>query len=115
MVISMWYLIVGFINILNGESTSDDSTESSVETSDPSCTEANDHSNEQASSLEIEVDGLVRTETKQYSHNSKAIVDCENVENDKVEPDNHGNNPQNDHQIVLSTNSPLQRTIVSAK
>jgi len=37
------------------------------------------------------------------------------VENDKVEPDSDENNPQNDHQKVLSTNTSLQRTIVPAK
>jgi len=57
---------------------------------DPSCTEANDHSSEQASSSERDVDGLVSTETSDLNntqtdgHNSKGIVDCENVENDKV-------------------------------
>jgi len=61
-------MMVGFIDILNGDSTSDDSTESSVETSDPSCTEANDHSSEQASSSEIEVNGLVSTETDDLRH-----------------------------------------------
>jgi len=40
-------MIIGFIDILNGKSTSEDSTESSVETSDPGCTEANNHSSEQ--------------------------------------------------------------------
>ena len=92
------HMIDGFIDILNGEITSDDSTESRVETSDPSCTEAIDHSSEQASSSEIEVDGLVSTETDDLNntqtdgHNSKGIVDCENVENDKVERDNNENN-----------------------
>lgn len=37
-------MIIGFIDILNGENTSDNSTESSVETSDSSYAEANDHS-----------------------------------------------------------------------
>lgn len=55
-------MIDGFTDILNGESTSDDSTESSIEASDPSCAEVNNHSSEQACSSEIEVDGLVSTE-----------------------------------------------------
>ena len=48
-------------------------------------------------------------------HNSKGIVDCENVENDKVEPDNHEKiiNPPPE---VLSPNTSLQKRItVSAK
>ena len=114
-------MMVGFIDILNGDSTSDDSTESSVETSDSSCTEANDHSSEQASRSEIEVDGLVNTETDNLNntqtdgYKSKRIVDCENVENDKVEPDKHENNPQKDCQKILSPSTSLQRTVVSAK
>ena len=118
-------MMVGFLDILIDESTGDDSTESSVESSEPG---TNNHSNEQASRSEIEVDGLVTTETDDLDntetddlntqtdvHNSKGIVDCENVENDNVEPDNHEKNPQNDHQKVLPPHTPLQRTTVSAK
>jgi len=45
--------------------------------------------------------------TKTDGHNSNGIVDWENVENDKVEPDSHEKiiNPQNNHQ----TNTSLQK------